>query len=192
MDLFHFKKSSEAQASIVSLSKFLRFAIKADNIVSLQKELEYVRNYLFIEKIRYQNRLLVLIDVPEELNSYAIPKLTLQPLIENAIIHGFNDSFKEMLIAVTAASDDSSVILHIKDNGCGISEEIIDKINHLDPFIDMDDKNTGCNGIGLMNIQKRLRLTYGNNYGISIQKNFKDGTHILICIPKKQSGDMSN
>lgn len=166
------------------MSKFLRFAIKADNIVSLQKELEYVRNYLFIEKIRYQNRLLVLIDVPEELNSYAIPKLTLQPLIENAIIHGFNDSFKEMLIAVTAASDDSSVILHIKDNGCGISEEIIDKINHLDPFIDMDDKNTGCNGIGLMNIQKRLRLTYGNNYGISIQKNFKDGTHILICIPK--------
>lgn len=85
-----------------------------------------------------------------------------------------------------------NVILHIKDNGCGISEEIIDKINHLDPFIDMDDKNTGCNGIGLMNIQKRLRLTYGNNYGISIQKNFKDGTHILICIPKKQSGDMSN
>ena len=190
--LISLQKSSEAQASIVSLSKFLRFAIKADNIVSLQKELEYVRNYLFIEKIRYQNRLLVLIDVPEELNSYAIPKLTLQPLIENAIIHGFNDSFKEMLIAVTAASDDSSVILHIKDNGCGISEEIIDKINHLDPFIDMDDKNTGCNGIGLMNIQKRLRLTYGNNYGISIQKNFKDGTHILICIPKKQSGDMSN
>lgn len=190
--LISLQKSSEAQASIVSLSKFLRFAIKADNIVSLQKELEYVRNYLFIEKIRYQNRLLVLIDVPEELNSYTIPKLTLQPLIENAIIHGFNDSFKEMLIAVTAASDDSSVILHIKDNGCGISEEIIDKINHLDPSIDMDDKNTGCNGIGLMNIQKRLRLTYGNNYGISIQKNFKDGTHILICIPKKQSGDMSN
>ena len=84
------------------------------------------------------------------------------------------------------------LFLHIKDNGCGISEEIIDKINHLDPSIDMDDKNTGCNGIGLMNIQKRLRLTYGNNYGISIQKNFKDGTHILICIPKKQSGDMSN
>ena len=83
--------------------------------------------------------------------------------------------------------DDSSVILHIKDNGCGISEEIIDKINHLDPSIDADDKDTGFNGIGLVNIQKRLRLTYGNNYGISIQKNFKDGTHILIRIPKKET-----
>lgn len=92
-----------------------------------------------------------------------------------------------MLIAVTATSDDSSVILHIKDNGCGISEEIIDKINHLDPSIDADDKDTGFNGIGLVNIQKRLRLTYGNNYGISIQKNFKDGTHILIRIPKKET-----
>lgn len=73
-----------------------------------------MRNYLFIEKIRYQNKLLVLIDVPEELHAYTIPKLTLQPLIENAIIHGFHNSLNEVIIAVTADSDEKSIILHIK------------------------------------------------------------------------------
>lgn len=185
--LISLQKNNEAQAGIISLSELLRFAIKGNKIVTLKKELEYVKNYLFIEKIRYQNKLLVLIDVPEELDSYTIPKLTLQPLIENAIIHGFNDSLEQKIIAVTAASDETSIILHIKDNGSGISDEIIDEINHLNPSVDIDNNFSNYSGIGLVNIQKRLRLTYGSSYGIAIKKISKGGTHILIRIPKKES-----
>lgn len=183
--LISLQKKTEAQEAIISLSKLLRFAIKERNIVPLKKELEYVRNYLFIEKIRYQNKLLVLIDVPEELHAYTIPKLTLQPLIENAIIHGFHNSLNEVIIAVTADSDEKSIILHIKDNSGGIPDEIMDNINHWNPSDDSEKNLSGCSGVGLVNIQKRLRLTYGNNYGITIQKNNKGGTHILIQIPKR-------
>lgn len=183
--LISLQKKTEAQEAIISLSKLLRFAIKERNIVPLKKELEYVRNYLFIEKIRYPNKLLVLIDVPEELHAYTIPKLTLQPLIENAIIHGFHNSLNEVIIAVTADSDEKSIILHIKDNSGGIPDEIMDNINHWNPSDDSEKNLSGCSGVGLVNIQKRLRLTYGNNYGITIQKNNKGGTHILIQIPKR-------
>jgi len=183
--LISLQKKTEAQEAIISLSKLLRFAIKERNIVPLKKELEYVRNYLFIEKIRYQNKLLVLIDVPEELHAYTIPKLTLQPLIENAIIHGFHNSLNEVIITVTADSDEKSIILHIKDNSGGIPDEIMDNINHWNPSDDSEKNLSGCSGVGLVNIQKRLRLTYGNNYGITIQKNNKGGTHILIQIPKR-------
>ena len=74
-----------------------------------------MRNYLFIEKIRYQNKLLVLIDVPEELHAYTIPKLTTAAFDRKRIIHGFHNSLNEVIITVTADSDEKSIILHIKD-----------------------------------------------------------------------------
>ena len=91
-------------------------------------------------------KLLVLIDVPEELHAYTIPKLTLQPLIENAIIHGFHNSLNEVIITVTADSDEKSIILHIKDNSGGIPDEIMDNINHWNPSDDSEKNLSGCSG----------------------------------------------
>lgn len=106
MVLFLCRKNGST-GSYYFFEQIIKVCHKRKKYCSPEKELEYVRNYLFIEKIRYQNKLLVLIDVPEELHAYTIPKLTLQPLIENAIIHGFHNSLNEVIIAVTADSDEN-------------------------------------------------------------------------------------
>ena len=158
--------------------KILRNSIENDReMISLRDSLELVESYLEIQKIRYGDRLSYRIDVPAEFMEYHIPKLVLQPLVENAVVHGLEEKVDPGFISVSAADSDGSIIIRVYDDGVGMSNpEIPDK-----------EKNGG--GIGLFNVHRRIELLYGKPYGISIRSAPGQGTEILVRLPaEKEEG----
>ncbi len=170
-----------ASQMIFSLAKILRYSI--DNTihnVTLEEDLTYVKNYLLIEQTRFSSRLTCNFDIAENTLSCIIPKLIFQPIIENAIIYGFDS--KEFL-TIDLQTYTLNDVLHIKltDNGSGIDKEKLASIKKILSEVSNESKH-----IGLYNIHRRIKLTYGDPYGISIDSELNSGTQIIITIPVKK------
>lgn len=161
------------------LARFFRLAIgNASDIVTISQELEYTRNYLLIQQMRYRDKVTFSINVNEDILQYKIVKLVLQPLVENALYHGLK--YKEGCgnIQITGYRAGESIILKVMDDGIGMDE---DELAHV--FERKQKKNGKHNGVGLGNIQNRLKLYYGDPYGITIDSEKGYGTTITIVVP---------
>lgn len=148
-------------------------------VVPLKGEIDHVRSYLTIQKMRYQDKLNFEIDVAEQLYSCTIVKLVLQPLVENAIYHGIRYKDEMGMIWVKAISCDNEVHIVIEDNGVGMEE---DKLTHI---FDEHKVNYNSNGVGVYNVQRRLKLYYGERYGLRYQSVKGEGTKVTVKIPKE-------
>ena len=177
------KKNEEVVLMTSSLAKFLRQSISnEDQQVSIGQEIEYARSYLTIQKMRYKNKLEYEIYLEASIKSCQIVKLVLQPIIENAIYHGIKYKEGMGLLTVRGYEKDGCVVLEVADNGVGMDEETLKHI------FERHKVNYRSNGVGVYNVQQRLKLYYGNDYGITYKSRKGVGTKAMITIPKVQEG----
>ena len=170
-------KNREVVLMTSSLAKLLRQSISnEEEIVTIANEVEYTRSYLTIQKMRYQDRLEFSIDVDPDVLDLKIVKLVLQPLVENAIYHGIKYKETKGMIWVTGRNLGSIIVIRVEDNGIGMTQE---QLAHV-----FEKKtNRKSNGVGAGNVNKRLRLYYGPEYGLTYESQLNVGTTVTIRIP---------
>ena len=148
------------------------------NTVTLKEELKIIDNYIYLQKIRFDQLFTIENMVSDELLSCEIIKMIIQPLIENAIYHGLSECSGNGKIIIQGSKVNNNLLLTISDNGIGIPEE---KLQDLNDYI--NDKNHNFNGIALRNINKRLKLNYGEIYGLEIFSIEGNGTSMVLTLP---------
>ncbi len=176
--------SSTASKLITSLSTFFRIGLSGGNeVISILDEVEHARQYLFIQKVRCGDKMDYIIDVDAEIENYRTPKLILQPLVENAINHGLNRKeglgFIKVLIH---KKDESTILFEIIDNGIGMSPEEQDALNIKinNPLL---QSTAGSHGYAIRNVNHRIKLICGEEYGISYESRYQLGTKVFVTIP---------
>ncbi len=181
--------SAEAgnQKQVVSmvgnLSDFFRLSLnKGKESVTIREELQHVRSYLEIQQIRYQDILKFEIDVPEDLFEYMIPKLSVQPIVENALYHGIKNKRGGGYIKVYGEEKKEYLSLVVEDEGKGMDEEHLRKVRRA------LREHTPESGVvyGLYNVNERIRLNYGEGYGIHIESILDRGTRVELRLPKSK------
>ncbi|MBU5671087.1 cache domain-containing sensor histidine kinase [Paenibacillus brevis] len=160
------------------LGMLLRYSItRSDEIVTVQQELSHVENYLQLLQIRFPGKISYRMLVPENFHSLPIIKLVFQPIVENAVFHGLEKQAEPGMITISAWSERDEVIFSIQDDGVGMSEERL-----ADLILTLTDGKTDKFGIGLRNVNERLRLHYGNNSRLSVHSKLGEGTTIILRI----------
>lgn len=163
-----------------SLSEFFRTSLnRGKDIITIEEELNHVRSYLEIQQVRYQDILEYEICVPEEFNKYLIPKITIQPLVENALYHGIKNKRGQGRILVKAEKEEKFFYIQIEDNGIGIKEERLEQVRAGI----RDRVLTGKDIYGLYNVNERIRLNFGEKYGIFIESVYEEMTVVSIALP---------
>ena len=164
-----------------SLSDFFRTSLnQGRDIVSVREELTHVRSYLEIQQVRYQDIMEYVIDVPEELYPYQIPKLTIQPLVENALYHGVKNKRGVGHIRIIGVPEKDSFLIRVEDDGIGMTEERLRQVTE-----GIQKKAPAETEIyGLYNVNERLRLNFGENSGITIESVDREGTSVTIHLPR--------
>lgn len=172
------EKREEAVEAVTALARFFRISLSnGKTIISVADEVEHVRNYLMIQKKRFKNRFTYALDVEDGLEEYGTIKLILQPIVENCIYHAmeFMDGDGEILVA--ARKEGEVILFMVKDNGCGMTEDIVDRI------MAGEKVSKGKGGVGLQNVRERLYLVFGEAYGMTILSEPDEGTEVSIRIP---------
>ena len=175
----YFEQSHTTEELIYCLSDLLRYNLKQeDQLHTIGSELDNIEKYLYIQKVRFKNRLEYEINIPENIKSYRIPNMVIQPIVENALIHGITPKRDGGKISILAEESDNKIVISIIDNGNGFSKEVLEKIN-------LSDKNSG---LGFRSTDNRLKKYYGEGYGLSIVKSDFSGSTITITIPSQPIG----
>jgi two-component system sensor histidine kinase YesM len=167
------------------LAEVYRFTLKnLDKDVTLKEELEGLEHFIYIMKIRFPDRIRYEFDIADEMLDVRIPSMLLQPLIENAIAHGLKDRESGGLVSITGYIKEQYAILDVRDNGVGISKQLIEEVLQADIFeehLDRINEETKTGGVGLSNVIQRVKLFYGRDDLVSIEGN--SGTLVRIAIP---------
>ncbi|MGV2805624.1 sensor histidine kinase, partial [Clostridium perfringens] len=169
--------ANQAQDIVLILSRLLRYSIGPDRNVQLKNDMNYVRDYLKLQQIRFNDRLEYRITVEEVTLDVYVPKLLLQPIIENAIKYGYQDQ-SHVLIEIHIYTSTDKLILEVRDNGQGMSEETLQEVNQL-----LQSQTNTTQHIGLYNVHRRLVLLYGEGSGIHIDSAQGKGTCVALTIP---------
>ena len=179
------KRNEEVVLMTASLARLLRQSISnEDEVVPIANEVEYARGYLTIQKMRYKDKLEFQIDVDPSILYIPLIKLVLQPIIENAIYHGLKYKESKGLLIVKGFMKDGNAVLQVIDDGVGMDEETLAHI------YDKHKVNYHSNGVGVYNVEKRLKLYYGDDYGITYESEKGKGTTATITIPGRQEGQL--
>lgn len=172
--------TDKAVNMVVSLSDFFRIVLsKGKEIITLKEEEQHIRSYLEIQQVRYRDILEYDIQIPEELYQYKILKLTLQPLVENSLYHGIKNKRGKGTIFVTGRLEGNKIYLDVKDTGVGMNEA---ELASLRSKISKPCKETDS-GFGLANVNERIRMNFGPEYGMTINSKRGEGTWVQIVIP---------
>ena len=167
---------------VTALASLFRISIaKGHDTITLKEELAHVESYLDIQAMRYKDKFRFSIFLPEELENVPTIKLIIQPIVENSIYHGIKYLQEEGLIEISAkAVEKDKIEIKVKDNGVGMPPDVLSTI--LDKERERNHISDG-NGIGLINIDERIKLSYGDEYGLSIESELDEGTTVTITIP---------
>jgi two-component system sensor histidine kinase YesM len=166
--------------TVVSLSNLLRMSVNnSKTLITVKEEITCIEDYVFIQKQRYRDKLTVDVSIEETLYTLLIPKLIIQPLVENAIIHGLESRRERCHITISGEKEGSYCRFVVSDNGRGISEDQVQKILETD--------NSRMSGI--KNIHQRIRLRYGKNFGVVIASSPNGGTSVSVTIPLSLPGE---
>lgn len=182
LDLIYWKairsRQPEISELVRALSRFYKLSLsKGEDIVPLSSELDHVQVYVDIQNARFAGRIHFTRDVPDALLAMRIPKITLQPLVENSILHGLLESDREEgSIAIRATTTGDRIILEVEDDGAGIPEDKLGEILKEAPA-------TGQHGYGVHNIHRRIQLLYGESYGLAYESARGHGTTVRIGLP---------
>ena len=168
-----------------SLSDFFRTSLnQGKDIISMREELQHVRSYLEIQQVRYRDILEYEIDVDEEIYGAVIPKITIQPLVENALYHGIKNKRGVGKIKVSGKAEKDATFIIIEDNGIGMTKERLQQVR--DGI--MNKVPTEKDIYGIYNVNERIRLNFGEEYGLDIESTYNIGTKIMIRLPHIVAG----
>ncbi|MDQ0886748.1 two-component system sensor histidine kinase YesM [Paenibacillus sp. V4I9] len=164
----------EVSEMIVSLSTMLKYTVKSQKpLVPFKDDWEYLKSYIYIMTKRFEGKFHFEYEMDPGLFVYGVPKFFLQPFVENALVHAFDSQQMEGVIKISCWIEDVNRYFRIEDNGKGIAKEMLE---HL-----LDEKN---DSIGIQNVNKRIRITYGENYGLHIESEEGKGTKVTIWLPQ--------
>jgi len=174
-------RTDEAILMVTSLARFFRISLsRGSNIIPIADELEHARHYLTIQKMRYKNKFSAVIAAEDGVEGLYTIKLIVQPILENAIYHGMAYADGDGEITVRARRDGEDVVIEVADNGPGMPEETVERL--LDQSYAAAPGTKGS-GIGLRNVHQRIRLTFGEEYGLAIHSEPDAGTTVCIRLP---------
>ena len=177
------EKQSEAVHTVTALARFFRLSLgKGKNIVTVKDEIEHVKNYLMIQHMCFKNKFDYKFEIADDVMELSSLKLMLQPLVENAIYHGMEFMDGDGLITIKAWRDKDELYLSVADNGLGMTE---DKVSLV-----LSGKGNSSNGkgsgIGVKNVNERIKLYFGEDYGVRIESEPDEGMTIIIHLPAKE------
>lgn len=172
---------SEAVKMVGSLSNYFRFSLsRGKNVITLAEEEQHIRSYLEIQQMRYRDLMEYDVTIPDHLKSFILPKLTLQPLVENALYHGLKNRRRKGFIRLTGRAQNECLVLEVTDDGPGMTEE---RLNEVRASL-TDGKREG---FGLRTVHQRIQILFGGEYGLDVESIPDVGTRILVTIPMKTS-----
>ena len=170
--------ASKASEMIMAFANIMRYSIYyGDTIVPLKTDIEYVKDYLMLQKMRYNRRLTYSIEIPEEIMECKVPKLVIQPIVENALKHGMKN-VETINVKITASIEQENLKISVQDNGAGIEPEILDEL-----IKDLEREDVYKEHIGMYNSHRVVRLLYGPPYGLKIESTYGKGTRVNIILP---------
>ena len=173
------ERNDDAVFMISQLARLFRISLsKGRTIISIRDEIQHAQSYMNIQKIRYKNTFSIEFDVEPEIYSYSTVKLILQPLLENAINYGVSGLDENGEIRVEGRKEGEQILLSVTDNGIGMSEEEASLV-----LTDSRRIHKRGSGVGLVNVNRRIQIYFGNEYGLSIESELDEGTRVLIRIP---------
>lgn len=176
------ERYKDAVEMVNSLAKLFRISIsRGHELITIEKEMQHAKSYLKIQNFRYKNQFTYSFDVDEECLNYLCNKITLQPIIENAIYHGIDRMVDEGKINIGIHQKCDRIIFTVEDNGVGMTEEQCEEILHKDA----GDRV----GIGIKNVNDRIKIYFGEEYGLTIQSELDEGTRVTISMPKITEND---
>ncbi|PGY06656.1 sensor histidine kinase [Bacillus sp. AFS031507] len=175
--------SKTSSKMIFHLAKLFRYSLESKDMVPFYTEIEYVNQYLKLMQLKYPDKLLVHFDIASDVDQILIQKLILQPIIENYFVHGFKKERSDNELFICAANLGDKIEIRIQDNGKGMTEEELSNIvNHINR-----EDGEEMKSIGLRNIHQRLKLKYGNQFGITLQSDYNQGMMVTLTIPVEGS-----
>ncbi len=175
----YFEGSHSTEELIYCLSDLLRYNLKQDDqLHTIGSEIDNIEKYLYIQKVRFKNRLEYEINVPEHIKSCRIPNMVIQPIIENALIHGITPKRDGGKISIYAEENNKVIVIYVVDNGNGFPKDVLDGIKNSD----------SGTGLGFRSTDKRLKQYYGKQYGLDIVKSDYSGSTVTITIPTQLIG----
>lgn len=189
---------------VKALGDLMRASISGDDFVTLNDEITNITNYLKIQKFRYGDRLGVCIDISPDIGQIIVPKLILQPIVENSIVHGLEEKLEDGHIRISGKLENGDVVMMICDDGVGMEKEKADHLNRLfseyhegtrvsggsakvDIRKDIGSKDDMHTHIGLINVDRRIKMYYGAGYGLSISSVIGEGTSVKAVLPARTS-----
>ena len=175
------KGESSIAEAILALVKLLRISMSfGDTTITIEQEIEYIENYLVIQKLRFNQMFNITYNIKEVHKNIKIPKLILQPIIENSLIHGIDESENDeepLFIEIFTRDKGDDIEIIVKDNGQGIEKETLENVFNGNNTINRFNK------VGLNNVNQRIKLHFGDKYGLQIHSSMNEGTTVIILIP---------
>lgn len=170
---------NETAKMVYALSKILRYGIsKKHEIVTVKEELSNLNDYIMLQKVRFEDIYQISVNVDDSLYELKMIKLILQPIVENAIYHGLQNRSSGGVINIVGYVKDSNIVFEISDNGIGMDANLTIRLNEY-----INDLNDSFHSIGLKNINKRIKLRYGESYGIYISSEYGNGSTVTVIFP---------
>ena len=183
----------DAVRVVTALARFFRISLsKGRNIIPVKDELEHVRNYLLIQGMRYRNKFRYTIDATPEAEGMSTIKLVVQPIVENAIYHSMEFMDGDGLIEIRAGVEDGRLTITVTDNGLGMTPDVVERLLTTGPESNRPGSSKKGSGIGLKNVQERIRLYFGAEYGVSIDSEPDEGTTVTLHLPAVPYGQMED
>lgn len=170
---------SSAVTMVGSLSNYFRFSLsRGQTVITLAEEQQHIRSYLEIQQMRYRDLMEYEIDIPDMLKGFILPKLTLQPLVENALYHGIKISRRKGFIRVTGRAEENRLILEVSDDGSGMTKERLEMVR-----ASLADERS--EGFGMRTVNQRIKILFGREYGLTVDSTPDIGTKVMVTIPMK-------
>jgi two-component system sensor histidine kinase YesM len=175
-----------------ALGDIFRYSISGSKFATVEEEIKNVKLYLSIQEIRHSERFKSIFEVDDNVKGCVIAKLIVQPIVENAVIHGIERKRGQVYVKVLAKAQDSNLLIAVEDNGIGINKDelkiLMEEINSADSFFRRSNQNRRYH-IGIDNVNRRIKLYYGGEYGLKIESEEGRGTRVLMTIPQRKADE---
>jgi two-component system sensor histidine kinase YesM len=182
------KRHQDVVDMITALSSFLRMGLNnGKDFITIRGEAEHVKSYLQIQHFRYEDIMDYEIDFKEQIMDFTTLKLTLQPIVENALYHGIKNCRKKGFLKISGWQEEEDILLKVEDNGIGMKPEELEKMQRL---VRNGGEDLGLReGFGIANVAERIRLNFGETYGVFIESEYGVGTSVIVRIPAALKGN---
>ena len=173
--------NSDLAQMLSLLGNMFRWKITFNNkIVFLEDEIDYISSYLKLQSFRFNDIITTEFNISDELMGLGVPKLVLQPIVENSIVHGLDNITQGGNVTISAQTKDGQLILSVEDNGCGMEHS---KVVQLNAFLDDMESDFSTESIGIKNVHERIRLLFGDKYGLTVKSKKDCGTTVIVTLP---------